>query len=103
MERRVSRSLFPAVAFLAAAAAAAGQPARFANARLESRPAAGGLEKTFRALAAGADAPSWVAWAAPTVGRNHHMCCYGSLDDLDSSPCSGRCYLENENRYATLV
>src|SRR6185369_14542663 len=34
---------------------------------------------------------------------NHHMCCYGSLDDLDSNPCSGRCYLEQENRHAVLV
>jgi len=93
MERRVSRPLLPAVALFAAAAAALAQPARFANARLESRPAAGGLEKTVRALAAGADAPSWVAWGVPTVGRNNHMCCYGSLDDLDSNPCSGRCYL----------
>jgi hypothetical protein len=54
-------------------------------------------------LAAGSDAPSWVAWAVATVGRKHHMCCYGSLDDLDSSPCSGRCYLEQENRHAVLV
>ena len=103
MERRVSRSLLPAVALLVAAAAASAQPARFANARLETRPAVGGLEKTVRALAAGSDAPSWVAWAVPTVGRNHHICCYGSLDDLDSSPCSGRCYLEGENRHAVLV
>jgi len=106
MERRVSGSLLPAVALFAlfgAAAAAAAQPARFANARLETRPAAGGLEKTVRALAAGSDAPSWVAWPVPTVGRNHHMCCYGSLDDLDSSPCSGRCYLEGENRHAVVI
>jgi hypothetical protein len=100
MERRVLAQLFPAAALLAAAAA---QPARFANARLETRPAAGGLEKTVRALASGSDAPSWVAWAVPAVGRKHHMCCYGSLDDLDSSPCSGRCYLEQENRHAVLV
>ncbi len=103
MERRVSRSLFPVVGLLAAAAAATAQPARFANARLETRPAAGGLEKTFRALAAAADAPAWVAWPVAAVGPMHHMCCYGSLDDLESSPCSGRCFLEKETRYASLV
>lgn len=95
--------LLLAGAFLAPAAPTCAQPARFVNARLETRPAAGGLEKTFRALAAAADAPAWVAWPVPAVGQARHMCCYGSVDDLSSSPCSGRCFLEQEHRYASLV
>jgi hypothetical protein len=60
--------------FPALTAAAAAQPARLANARLEPRPVTGGLEKTFRALAAGQESPAWVAWMVPTPGI-HHMCC----------------------------
>jgi hypothetical protein len=95
--------LLLAGAVLAPAAPATAQPARFVNARLETRPAAGGLERTFRALAAAADAPAWVVWPVPAVGRARHMCCYGSADDLTSSPCAGRCFLEQEHRYASLV
>jgi hypothetical protein len=102
MERHAGILLFVGAAVLAPAPPAPAQPARFANARLETRPAAGGLEKTFRALEATRGAPAWVAWPVPTVG-SHHMCCYGSLDDLSSSPCSGRCSLEEEHRSAVLV
>jgi HEAT repeat protein len=91
-----------AAAFPALPAAAAEQPARLANARLESRQAAGGLERTFRALAAAQESPAWVAWSVPTPGV-HQMCCYGSLDDLESGPCAGRCFLEREDRNVTIV
>jgi hypothetical protein len=103
MDRLAGILLVVAAAALAPAPTAAAEPARFANALLETRQAAGGLEKTFRALAAGRDAPAWVAWPVPAVGRSHHMCCYGSMEDLNSTPCSGRCFLEEQHRTATLV
>ena len=103
MERHAGILLLVAGAILAPAPPVAAQPARFTNARLETRPASGGLEKTLRALAAGRDAPAWVAWSVPGVGQSRHMCCYLSVDDLDASPCSGRCFLEQEGRYASLV
>jgi len=103
MDRHAGILLIVAGAVLAPASSAPAEPARFANARLETTAAAGGLEKTFRALAAGRDAPAWVAWAVPAIGPSHHMCCYGSLDDLSSGPCSGRCFLEEEHRRASLV
>src|SRR6266542_4811994 len=88
--------------FPALTAAAAAQPARLANARLEPRPVTGGLQMSFRALAAGQESPAWVAWMVPTPGI-HHMCCYGSMGDLESGPCSGRCFLESEGRNVTFV
>ena len=101
---RPRRWLLPFLVATAAAlpAAAAAQPARLANARLDSRPATGGLEKTVRALAAAQESPAWIAWSVPTPGV-HNMCCYGSLGDLDSGPCAGRCFLESEGRNVTVV
>ncbi len=99
------RGFFPlllAASFAVLPAGAAAQPAHFANARLESRTAAGGLAKTFHALAAAQETAAWVAWSVPMQGV-HHMCCYGSLEDLDSRPCSGRCFLENEGRNVTVM
>jgi hypothetical protein len=91
-----------AAALAALPAEAAAQPARFANARLEPRTVTGGLEKTFRSLAAAQESPAWVGWSVPTPGV-HHICCYGSLNDLDSGPCAGRCFLESEGRNVTAV
>jgi hypothetical protein len=89
-------------ASLAAPAPVTALPARMANARVESRPASGGLEKAFRALLASQEGPAWIAWAVAMPGV-HHMCCYGSIEDLDRSPCSGRCFLESEGRNVTFV
>ena len=88
-------------AALALACAASGEPARFADARIEKRSAAGVLEKTFAGLVAAQAGPAWVGWSVATAGV-HHMCCYGSTRELDASPCSGRCDLENEGRNVTL-
>jgi HEAT repeat protein len=90
------------VTAVALPAAAEAQPARLVNARIDSRPATGGLEKTVHALAAAQESPAWVAWSVPTPGV-HHMCCYGSLGDLESGPCAGRCFLESEGRNLTVV
>ena len=102
MEPRRRILLLLAAALAALPAGAAAQPARFANARVEARTAADGLGKTFRALAAAQESPAWVAWSVPAAGI-HHMCCYGSLDGLESGPCAGRCFLESEGRNVTVV
>ena len=78
MKRRRWLLLVLVAASAALPSAAAAQPARLANARLEPRPVTGGLQKTVRALAAAQESPAWVAWSVPTPGV-HHMCCYGSL------------------------
>jgi hypothetical protein len=101
--RRLAALPLATAALLGAAAAAYAQPAHFTNARVETRPAAGGLEKAFRALAASQEAPAWVAWPVPAAGRLNHMCCYGSTEEIGASPCSGRCFLEDERRYASFV
>jgi len=73
---------------LAGAVAAAAQQPRVTNAKLQSRSAAAGLEKEFRALVAGQVDPAWIGYAVPMVAGRHQMCCYGSDN------CCGRCALE---------
>jgi hypothetical protein len=103
MSRR-ERTLLLAVAFLAACARLTAQPARLANARFERRSASAGLEKAFRDAASSqaADGKAWIAWSVSAVVERH-MCCYGSTDDIASSPCSGRCFLENDGRNVSFV
>ncbi len=45
------------------------------NAQLQTRSAAAGLDREFRALVDGATAPAWIGYAVPAVAGDHHSCC----------------------------
>src|SRR5262249_20771503 len=100
--RRRERIPLAAAAFLAACASLSAQPAQLANARLERRSGSAGLERAFRDAASGQSGSAWIAWPVAAAGE-HHMCCYGSTEDFSSSPCSGRCFLENDNRNVSYI
>ena len=70
---------------------ASDQP-RVANAKMQTRSAAAGLEKEFRALVAGQSEPAWIGYAAPMVAGRHQMCCSSG----DSMGCCGACRLEGD-------
>jgi len=65
------------LALLLGVAAVAQQPS-VANAKLQMRSAAGGLEKEFRALAASQEQPAWLGYAVPVVSGRHNSCCWSS-------------------------
>ena len=86
-----------AASCVALAVAATGDvPAHLANARVETRSAAGGLETAFRAAVAAARAPAWIGYAVPTEGR-HQMCCWESTDSVGLG-CPG-CRLEGHGSF----
>jgi hypothetical protein len=74
---------------LCPAALNAQQP-RLANAQVQTRSAAAGLEREFRALTAGLGQPAWIGYAMPMIDGDHRMCCY------NGSQCCGRCGLEEK-------
>jgi hypothetical protein len=74
MRATAHRSLLAGLWLLAAWPLAAQQP-RLVNARLETRSAAAGLEREFRALVAAQTEPAWIGYAAPIVSGKHAMCC----------------------------
>jgi len=89
-------------ALLGAASGAPGQvgagvPAHLVNARIESRSAAAGFERTFRAIESAQAEPAWVGYAVPAVPGRHQMCCGPYHDDDASETCCGRCRLEGES------
>jgi len=79
-----------------AVAATADVPPHLANARVETRSAAGGLEPAFRSAVAAARAPAWIGYAVPTEGR-HQMCCWDSTDSVGLG-CPG-CRLEGHGGF----
>lgn len=78
-----------------AAAQTAPQP-RVTNAQMETRPAAAGLEKEFRAIVSSHAASAWIGYSAPLIPGEHQMCCYSSVDNWNGSACCGICRLEGK-------
>ena len=87
---------FATLALLLAGVASA-QATRITNARLKSETVSGGLAATINRLLKASPGRVWAAWDVPMVGRRH-ICCFGTADGAERSPCGGRCYLESENR-----
>ena len=85
MNRILAASVLAAAATLTADAQ---QQPRLANARLETRSAASGLESAFRAIVDNQSNPAWIGYALPVVSGEHHMCCWGSQS------CCAACALE---------
>jgi HEAT repeat protein len=65
---------------LACAATAGAQQPRLSNAKMESRSAAGGLEKEVRAIVAAQNSPAWIAYGVPMIAGERCMCC-GNYND----------------------
>jgi HEAT repeat protein len=57
---------------------AAAQTPRVTNAKVETRSAAAGLEKEFRALAASLEGPAWIGYSVPMIAGRHQTCCCSS-------------------------
>ena len=64
-------------AALLASAAFAQQP-RIANAQMQSRSAASGLEPAVQSIVNSQSAPAWIGYAVPIVKGEHQMCCWNN-------------------------
>ena len=85
---KVIRSI-PAVLVLMCSGTYAQQP-RIVNANVQTRSAAGGLEREFRSLLSGQAEPAWLGYGAPMIPGEHNMCCY------ESAHCCSGCQLEGK-------
>jgi hypothetical protein len=92
----VTRAVVVFALALAASNAGAEAP-RLSNGRLETRPAAAGLEASVRPLVKTASTPLWIGWSVAT-DRERQMCCWDSWDD--GRCCSG-CRLEGRGNYTS--
>src|SRR5437879_12902864 len=80
---------------LATAPPVTAQQPRVVNAKMQTRPAAAGLEKEFRTLLSAQAEPAWTGYAVPMIAGQHKMCCYSSGDEfIPASGCCGPCRLE---------
>jgi len=93
----MKRNFFILIFVLSLSGAAAAQPSasapKLSNAKLITR-AATSLQADVNAIVASGQT-AWIAYAAPVVAGEHHMCCFNSSDNFGAACCGG-CRLENE-------
>ncbi len=95
-----ARAAILAGALALAAGAASGQTVRISHARFQTAPLSGGLQDTIQRLSSGSPGgPPWIAWEEPMAGQRS-ICCFDTMDDVDRSPCGGRCFLDDAHRYS---
>lgn len=83
---------------LSSACAARAQDARLTNAKMESQPVKGELDRTFRALVDAQEEATWIGYAVPVVEGNFHICCSSSEDrHLPAALRRYRCKLEGRD------
>ena len=70
------RALVAALALLTLSQPAAAQTPRLSNGRLENHTVSAGLATDLPALAARLTEPTWIGYAVPMFGGEHHMCDY---------------------------
>ncbi len=80
-----------ALAVAASAVLAAAQTPKIANASLQERSAASGLESAFRTIVASQSTAAWVGYAVPMLNGDREMCCSSSWND---DRVCGECRLE---------
>ncbi len=91
----------PGLLSLVFSAAAAAQQPHIANARLEARPAASGLEPAIQSILRAQSSPAqsnpaWIGYSVPIVAGDHQMCCW-------NNGVAGGCTLEPRAGDRTVV
>lgn len=95
MKTRIRLSLILVFGVAMATMLPAQQP-RLANAKLETRSAALGLDKEFRAVVQKQAGPAWIGYATPVVPGDHTMCC---CDSGRYGTSRGGCALEGNHSF----
>ena len=88
------------ITVLAAVAAtsswAAGQP-QLTGAKLVERSAKTGVQAAIQEIMKADKGPAWIAYSAPVIPGEHHMCCYNFARLKGNSACCGSCRLNSRD------
>jgi HEAT repeat protein len=72
-------------------------PIRLSHAHVRTETVVGSVADTIYKSLGGSSGPVWFAWDSPLAGPRY-VCCFGTSDEAERSPCSGHCDLEDEHR-----
>src|SRR6266850_774554 len=72
---------------------ASGQP-QLTGAKLVERSAKTGAQSAIQEIVRADKGPAWIAYSAPVIPGEHHMCCYSWARMIGNSACCGSCRLD---------
>ena len=75
---------------------ATGQP-ELTGAKLIERSAKSGVQPAIQEIMKADKGPAWIAYSAPVIPGEHHICCYRWERMKGNSACCGSCRLDRRN------
>jgi len=99
---RLRRILITVLAVAATGCSAAGQP-QLTGARLVERSAKAGVQAAIQEIIKADKGPAWIAYSAPVIPGEHHMCCYNFARITGNSACCGSCRLNSRDHDISFV
>jgi HEAT repeat protein len=92
---RLRNIMITALAAVAATGCwATGQP-QLTGAKLVERSAKTGVQAAIQEIIKADKGPAWIAYSAPVIPGEHHMCCYNFARMKGNSACCGSCRLDS--------
>jgi HEAT repeats len=80
-----------------AVCSAAEQP-QLNGAKVVERSAKAGAQAAVEEIIKADKGPVWIAYSAPVIPGEHHMCCYSSSRITGNAACCGSCRLDGHNQ-----
>src|SRR6266550_2491312 len=81
---------------------ATGQP-QLTGAKLVERSAKTGVQAAIQEIMKADKGPAWIAYSAPVIPGEHHMCCYRWERMTGNSTCCGSCRLDSRSHDVSFV
>src|SRR5256886_8128110 len=83
------------LAVVAVTGCATAQQPQLTGARLVERSAKTGVQAAIQEIIKADKGPAWIAYSAPVIPGEHHMCCYRWERMKGNSACCGSCRLDS--------
>src|ERR1700731_3109839 len=95
---RLRNMMITTLAAVAATGCWAAEQPRLTGAKLVERSAKTGVQAAIEEIIKAEKGPAWIAYSAPVIPGEHHMCCYSSARLMGNAACCGSCRLSGRDR-----
>src|SRR2546421_9056544 len=98
---RLRSMLITLLAAVATTGSRAAQRPQLTGAKLVERSAKIGVQAAILEIIKADKGPAWIAYSAPVIPGEHHMCCYSSARITGNAACCGSCRLNGRDHHVS--
>ena len=91
---RLRNMMMTVLAAVAATASGAAQQPQLTGAKLVERSAKTGVQAAIQEIVKADKGPAWIAYSAPVIPGERHICCFSSERIIGNGACCGSCRLD---------